>query len=186
MTLNAWLDNWQRCSHTSDTSWDIHSYLKISASYENVAKVRDLIRSDWRVTVRMIRSLNDLEKGFVVSSQSLRTLGCCITIMLSVTLPSLWKTIWPKKVFQWFHSHHTRLIWVHVTSSSSQDSNSTSKVVILKLWTTSMKTSNTATGSGSNVSSGVWLPKGTNLKWMMLIFSSYVNKKNYSTSRITF
>ena len=22
MTLNAWLDNWQRCSHTSDTSRD--------------------------------------------------------------------------------------------------------------------------------------------------------------------
>jgi hypothetical protein len=32
MTLNAWLDNWQRCTHTSDTSRDIHSYLMISES----------------------------------------------------------------------------------------------------------------------------------------------------------
>ena len=34
-----------------------------------------------------------------------------------------------------------------------------------------MKTSSTATGSGSNVSGGVWLPKG-----IMLICSSVVNK----------
>jgi hypothetical protein len=39
-----------------------------------------------------------------------------------------------------------------------------------------MKTSSTATGSGNNVSGGVWLPKGTTLKGMLLIFSSVVNK----------
>jgi len=33
-----------------------------------------------------------------------------------------------------------------------------------------MKTSSTATGSGSNVSGGVWLPKGTTLKGIMLIY----------------
>ena len=56
------------------------------------------------------------------------------------------------------------------------------KVVILELWTTSkrswqtswgnfhMKTSSTATGSGSNVSGCVWLPKGTTLKGIMLIY----------------
>ena len=37
MTLNACLDNWQRCSHTSDTSRDIHSYLMISASFNSIA-----------------------------------------------------------------------------------------------------------------------------------------------------
>jgi len=44
-----------------------------------------------------------------------------------------------KKVFQWFRSHHTRLIGVRVTSSFSQNSNSTSNVVILELWTTSKR-----------------------------------------------
>jgi len=86
---------------------------------------------------------------------------------------------------------HACLIWVHVTSSFSKNSNSTSKVVILELWTTSerswqsswghfhMKTSSTATGSWSNVSSSVWLPKWTTLKGIMLICSSVVNKKNF-------
>jgi hypothetical protein len=36
------------------------------------------------------------------------------------------------------------------------------------------------------VSGCVWLPKGTTLKGMMLIFCSVVNKKFYSTSHITF
>ena len=40
MTLNAWLDNWQSCSHTSDTSRDIHSYLMISASFNWIALTR--------------------------------------------------------------------------------------------------------------------------------------------------
>jgi hypothetical protein len=48
-----------------------------------------------------------------------------------------------------------------------------------------MKTSSTVTGSGNIVSGGVWLPKGTTLKGIMLIFSSVVNK-NYYTSRVTF
>jgi len=49
-----------------------------------------------------------------------------------------------------------------------------------------MKTSSTATGSGSDVYSGVWLPKGTILKGIMLIYSSVFNKNVYSTSLITF
>jgi hypothetical protein len=48
-----------------------------------------------------------------------------------------------------------------------------------------MNSSSTATLNG-NISSCVWLPKGTALKWMMLIFSSVVNKKIYSISHITF
>jgi len=40
-----------------------------------------------------------------------------------------------------------------------------------------MKTSSTATGSGSKVSGGVWLPKGTTLKGIMLMCSSVVKKK---------
>jgi len=84
----------------------------------------------------------------------------------------------------------TCLIWVLVASSFSRNSNSTSKVVILELWTTSkrswqnswghlqMKTSSTATWSGSYVSGCVWLPKGTALKEIMLICSPVVNKKH--------
>ena len=49
-----------------------------------------------------------------------------------------------------------------------------------------MKASNTDTGNGSNVSGGVWLPKGTTLEGMMLICSSVVNKQNQNTSLITF
>ena len=106
-----------------------------------------------------------------VSGQIARTLGCCITMTLPVTLPSPWTNFWPKSIFQWFHSPHTRLIWVRVTSFFTQFSNSTSQVVILELWTTSkrslqaswghfhMKTSSmTGTRSGSNVSGSVWLP----------------------------
>ena len=40
MTLNAWLDNWQRCSHTSDTRRDIHSYLMITAGFNSIALTR--------------------------------------------------------------------------------------------------------------------------------------------------
>jgi hypothetical protein len=81
-----------------------------------------------------------------------------------------------------------------VTSSFSPSSNSIWKVVILDLWTTSkrswqtswrhfqLNTCSTATGSGSNISGDVWLPKGTTL----LICSSVVNKTFYSTSLITF
>jgi hypothetical protein len=36
------------------------------------------------------------------------------------------------------------------------------------------------------LSGGVWLPNGTTLKGMMLVFGSVVNKKFYSTSHITF
>ena len=90
----------------------------------------DVWQSEWSVVLSWKRqTVHDSEKGFIVSGQRLRTLECCITTMLPVTLLSQWTNFWTKKVFQWFRSHHTRLIWVHVTSSFSQSSNSTSKVV---------------------------------------------------------
>jgi hypothetical protein len=49
-----------------------------------------------------------------------------------------------------------------------------------------MKNSSTAIRSASNISSGVWLSKGTTLKGIMLNCSSVFNKKFYSTSLITF
>ena len=78
-----------------------------SKTVENVTIVRDLVRSDRRLAVRMISSVlivnrqtvHDWEKGFIVSGQRLRTLGCCITTMLTVTLPSPWTNFWPKKYF---------------------------------------------------------------------------------------
>jgi len=108
-----------------------------SKTEENVTKGWALVRSDRRMTIRMIgtivRSLKDSEKKLIVSGQRLRTLGCCITTTLPVTLPFLWMNILPKRVFQWFISHHNRLIWVRVASSFSRNSNSISKVVILEL-----------------------------------------------------
>ena len=67
-----------------------------SKTDENVTEVRDLVRCDQRLTVRMISSVlnlncqtvHDSEKGFIVSGQRLWTLGCCIMTMLPVTLPS--------------------------------------------------------------------------------------------------
>ena len=54
---------------------------------ENVTKVRDFVRSDRRLTVRMIscvlnlnrQTVHDPEKGFIVSGQRLRTLGCSLS-----------------------------------------------------------------------------------------------------------
>ena len=105
------------------------------------------IRNSWLKNKQLINStivssFNDSEKGFIVSSQRLRTLGCCITTILPVTLPSPWTNFWPKNVFHFFRSHHTR----RVTSSFSQNSNSTSKVVILELWTTFKRSWQTSRG----------------------------------------
>jgi hypothetical protein len=62
-----------------------------SKTDENVTKVRGLVMSDRRLTVRMIgtivRSLKKKKKGFIVSGQRLRTLGCSIRATLPVTLP---------------------------------------------------------------------------------------------------
>ena len=133
---------------------------------ENVTKVRDPVRSDRSWTVRMIvtimRSLNNSEQGFILSGQRLRTLGYCITTSLPVTLPlPLTNLFFTKKGIPVVKQPHTCLIWVRVTYSFSRDSNSTSKVVILELWTTTkrswqtswghihMKTATTSTVSGS-------------------------------------
>ena len=40
MRLKAWLDNWQDCSHTSDISRNVHSYLMFSASFNLIALTR--------------------------------------------------------------------------------------------------------------------------------------------------
>ena len=68
---------------------------------ENVTKVRAVVMSDRRLTVRMtgtiVRSLNDSEKGFIMSGQRLRTLGCCIKTTLPVTLPP------PPRMFFFFY-----------------------------------------------------------------------------------
>jgi len=45
-----------------------------------------------------VSSLNDSEKGFIVSGQRLRTLGFYITTMLPVTLPYPWTNFWPKHI----------------------------------------------------------------------------------------
>jgi len=40
--------------------------------------------------------LERLRKRLIVSGQRLRKLGCCITTMLPVTLPTPWTNVWPK------------------------------------------------------------------------------------------
>jgi hypothetical protein len=37
MRLNAWFKNWKNCSHISNTSRDLHSYLMFSASFNSIA-----------------------------------------------------------------------------------------------------------------------------------------------------
>jgi len=88
-----------------------------SKTDENVTKVRDLVRSDRSLTVRMIisvlnfnrQTVHDSDKGLIVSGQRLWTLGCCITTMLPVTLPSLWTNFWPESYFS--GSAATMLAW---------------------------------------------------------------------------
>jgi hypothetical protein len=59
MTLNAWLDNCQCCSHTSDTSRDIHSYQMISASFNSIA----LKRLIWQRVVLVCVVVTRYESG---------------------------------------------------------------------------------------------------------------------------
>ena len=63
MTLNAWFDNWQRCSHTSDTSRDIHSYLMIGASFNSIALTRVILQRVVCVCVLVTRYENGETKS---------------------------------------------------------------------------------------------------------------------------
>jgi len=45
----------------------------------------------------IVRSLNGSVKRFIMSGQRLRTLGCCITTTLPVTLPPPWMNFLQKK-----------------------------------------------------------------------------------------
>ena len=92
-----------------------------SKTDENVTKVRDLVWSDRRFTVRMISSVlnlncqtvHDSEKGFIVSARDCQHLDAA-TRQCSLSHCHLRERILAKKLFQWFRSHHTRLIWVRV------------------------------------------------------------------------
>jgi hypothetical protein len=90
-----------------------------SQTEENVTKPRALVRSDRHLTVRMIGSELNLNHqtvhDIVTEELGMRTLECCITTTLPITLPSPWTTFWPKGVFQWFPGPLTRLIWGRVT-----------------------------------------------------------------------
>ena len=113
-----------RCGRTCTSKKRTKMWTKWGISWGLI----DVWQSEWSVVFNLNRqTVHDSEKGFIVSGQRLRTLECCISTMLPVTLPSPWTKFWPKKVFQWFRSHHTRLIWVRVTSSFSQNSNCTSR-----------------------------------------------------------
>jgi hypothetical protein len=102
-------------------------------------------REIWSTFHRMVDSelnLNHQTVHHILTEElGMRTLGC------SITLPSPWTTFWPKIVFQWFRSPHTRLIWAF---------------------------------------GGLWLPKGTTQKGILLLFSSVVNKKIIAPVQLPF
>ena len=79
MTLNAWLDNWQRCGHTSDTSRDIHSYLMISASFNSIALTRVTLQRVVCVCVCVCISGALRKKGETKSRAALRDQVLCET-----------------------------------------------------------------------------------------------------------
>ena len=116
----------------------------------------------------------------------------------SITMPSPWTNFWPEKVFQWFRSPPFSpdlspcdlflfpKLKFHLKGRHFGTVDNIQKVVQTSLGHFHMKTSSTPTGWESNVSGGVWLPKGTTLKGIIFICSSVVNKKFYSTSLVTF
>jgi hypothetical protein len=55
-------------------------------------------------------SFNNSEKGLIVSGRRLRTLGCCLTTTLPVTLPSPSPNFFTKKGIPVVPHPHTRLI----------------------------------------------------------------------------
>ena len=157
-----------------------------SKTEENVTKVRDHVRSGRRLTVRMINSVLNLNRQTV---HEILTFELGMQKICAKLVPKILTNEQKENrrnvcldLLERIENDKTRLIWVRVTSSFSQNSNSTSKVIILELWTTSkrswqtswghfyIKTSSTATRRGKNVSGGVRLPKGTTLKGIMLIY----------------
>jgi hypothetical protein len=74
----------------------------------------DFVRSDRRLTVITIGSelnlIHQTVHDILTEELGMRTLRCCITTTLPVTLPSPWTNCLPKSVFQWFRIHHTRLM----------------------------------------------------------------------------
>ena len=64
MTLNAWLDNWQSCSHTSDTSRDTHSYLIISASFNSIAYIYNAVKFCVRLNENATGTYEKLKRAY--------------------------------------------------------------------------------------------------------------------------
>ena len=79
-----------------------------SKTDDNVERLRSLVRSDSRLTLRMISSELNLN-GFTVrqiltQDLALHTLGCCTTTTHHVTRQSPSMNFWQKKAFLWFLS----------------------------------------------------------------------------------
>jgi len=111
-----------------------------SKTEDNRERVGSLVRSDRRLTLRMIRkSLKDSGKGWHVCNQVMHALGCCTTTMPHVTQQSPSTNFWQKKAFLWFLSPPICRISVPVTSFCSPSSTTTWKDAILVLWITSRK-----------------------------------------------
>lgn len=100
-----------------------------SKTDDNVERVRSLVRSDRRLTLRMISSELNLNRFTVhqilTRDQALHALGCCTTTTPHVTrqFPSM--NFWQTKAFLWFLSPPIRRISVPVTSFYSPGSKTT-------------------------------------------------------------
>jgi len=157
-----------------------------SKTDENVPKVKDLVTSDRCLTVRMISSVLYLNRQtahkILTFELGMRTLGCYITTLLPVTLPSSWTNFWPKKgisvvpqppyspyLSPWDFFLFPKLKF-HLKGRHFETVDDIQKSWQTSWWHFYMKTSSTATDSGCNVSGSVWLPKGTALKGIMLIY----------------
>jgi hypothetical protein len=94
-----------------------------SKTEENIKNVRTLVKSELSVVC------------WIWINKLATTLGCCMTTTVPFNTAISVEDVLTKSVFRW--CPHIHLIWVRVTSSLSWNSNKTSKVFILKLWTTS-------------------------------------------------
>jgi len=85
-----------------------------SKTDENVTKVRDLVRSDRHLTVRMTSSALSLNRQTVheILTFELGMRKICVMVVPKILTNEQKENriFGPKKVFQWFRRHHTRLI----------------------------------------------------------------------------
>lgn len=100
--------------------------------WQNIEKVRALVRSNLRLTVRMIGWITQL---FIKLTENLEMRKVCANMVPRnlVTQRCQWMSIWLITTYLWPRNHFIPLIWVLVTSSYFPGLKINSKDVILVL-----------------------------------------------------